>query len=433
MRIPPSVKLKWGPYEDDTYSYSATATDRHSNSTESEKQELIVSNHDTTSPELTISHSPESPESNQKITLTAEASDESGISQIQILVAEEVVKTCENTSECEVEVGPYEEGTYSYSATATDRHSNSTESEKQELIVSNHDTTSPELTISHSPESPESNQKITLTAEASDESGISQIQILVAEEVVKTCENTSECEVEVGPYEDGTYSYSATATDRHSNSTESEKQELTVSNNDTTSPELSINHSPESPESNQKITLTAEASDESGISQIQILVAEEVVKTCENTSECEVEVGPYEDGTYSYSATATDRHSNSTESEKQELTVSNNDTTSPELTISHSPESPESNQKITLTAEASDESGISQIQILVAEEVVKTCENTSECEVEVGPYEEGTYSYSATATDRHSNSTESEKQELIVSNHDTTSPELTISHSPERS
>ena len=61
-----------------------------------------------------------------------------------------------------------------------------------------------------------------------------------------------------------------------------------------------------------------------------------------------------------------------------------NDTTSPELTISHSPESPESNQKITLTAEASDESGIRQIQILVAEEVVKTCEDTSECEVEVG-------------------------------------------------
>ena len=241
-------------------------------------------------------------------------------------MAEEVVKTCENTSECEVEVGPYEEGTYSYSATATDRHSNSTESEKQELIVSNQDTTSPELTISHSPESPESNQKITLTAEASDESGISQIQILVAEEVVKTCENTSECEVEVGPYEEGTYSYSATATDRHSNSTESEKQELTVSNHDTTSPQVELSHSPQNPLDNQKVTFTAHANDDTGVKEIIIYVDGKVVKECTSITKCEVSNGPFSPGLHTYSAKVIDYSTNefNTDKKKFHVTAHNN-------------------------------------------------------------------------------------------------------------
>ena len=92
------------------------------------------------------------------------------------------------------------------------------------------DNTPPTVTVTHNPPSPNSTQRVTFTATAKDESGISQINIFVDKGIARTC-TSSPCTFTGGPYSAGsTHTYYATARDASPNQNlgTSSKQSFTV-------------------------------------------------------------------------------------------------------------------------------------------------------------------------------------------------------------
>ena len=80
---------------------------------------------DFTPPDVTANHDPQTPLSNQQVTFTATATDASGISQIQIFVDNELVQTCEIVTLCIYTSDPYSSGEiHEYYASAIDNSAN---------------------------------------------------------------------------------------------------------------------------------------------------------------------------------------------------------------------------------------------------------------------------------------------------------------------
>ena len=151
--------------------------------------------------------------------------------------------------------------------------------------------TPPTVSVSHLPTNPLTTDTVTITASASDASGIKQIQIYVDNVNIKTC-TSSPC-IYSNTFTQGTHTYYATALDNYDNMGVDplvEKKLFSVTSNDLTSPTLSITHSPPNPTSTQQVTLNVIASDvntgNSGINEIKIYVDGVVSKTCAFTSAC---------------------------------------------------------------------------------------------------------------------------------------------------
>jgi hypothetical protein len=263
---------------------------------------------DTSPPSIDISHSPDSPDNSQEINITADATDDTGIDQVDIFLKDKKVKTCEGKQTCTVAAGPYDDGTYIYYATATDTNGNKAKSLEEEIIVATKDTTPPEVEVTHSPSNPSDSQEITLEATASDESGISQIALFVEDEKVKTCEGKETCTVKLSARSEGTYSYYATATDKDGNEQTTSKEQLVVE--DKTAPEVSISHSPSDPYKDEIVIFTAGAEDENGIQLIEIYVDAKLEKTCSNVSQCVFKNNSFSLGEHKYYVKAIDKSSN---------------------------------------------------------------------------------------------------------------------------
>jgi hypothetical protein len=167
---------------------------------------------DKTPPTINLSISPEKPTTENQVTLTASAQDESGIALIEILVDGTSVKQCRETTSCTATVGPYtlsseSEGiTVNVQAQVYDSYGNRGESVSS-FVVSNavpkppEDTTPPEIfDLQFSPSKPRSGENITLTVTANDpESGVDSISFS-ADGKSDVCEASS-CSITVGPYQ----------------------------------------------------------------------------------------------------------------------------------------------------------------------------------------------------------------------------------------
>ena len=266
---------------------------------------------DTTPPTVQVAHSPSEPTGTDAITFSAIASDDRGISRVQILVDGEAVKECPG-SPCVYEGGPYagRDGVM-VAAVAWDSAGNEGQSGEQRLSLSaTPDTTPPTVQVTHSPSDPTSADLVTFRATASDDGGISRIQILVDGEPAKEC-TASPCVYEGGPYTDrSSVTCAAIAWDAAGNRGESGDQHLSLSAPpDTTPPTVQVTYSPSDPTSADPVTFRATASDEGGLSRVQILVNAVLAKECPG-SPCEYVGGPYAAGDVTYGANAYDRAGN---------------------------------------------------------------------------------------------------------------------------
>jgi len=79
---------------------------------------------------------------------------------------------------------------------------------------------------------------------------------------------------------------------------------------DTIAPTVSVNHSPVSPLTSQTITISANASDASGIKEIKLYIDASLVKTCTLLTTCSHPTSYSTAGTHTYYATATDNSAN---------------------------------------------------------------------------------------------------------------------------
>ena len=106
---------------DTTYHFRACAS--NSEGTVCGSDMTFKTEKDTYPPGVSISYSPESPDTNEEVTFTTEASDDSGIKKIQIFVSGDMAHEC-SESPCIYVGGPYPEGTVTYSAEAWDTEDN---------------------------------------------------------------------------------------------------------------------------------------------------------------------------------------------------------------------------------------------------------------------------------------------------------------------
>jgi hypothetical protein len=97
---------------------------------------------DTEPPQLSLSHSPQNPLSNQAVTFEVSATDPSGIDWIEIWVrapgqsVASKLGTCQNNSTCRLQGGPYSAGEGQYFARAKDMRGNQVESATRTFDVS---------------------------------------------------------------------------------------------------------------------------------------------------------------------------------------------------------------------------------------------------------------------------------------------------------
>lgn len=177
---------------------------------------------DTVLPEVIVRHVPERIEPGQRVTFIAEAKDNIGIRRIELLIDGKVVEASKS-SPCVFDGGPYDQGsTVRYSAYAYDEAGNRAWSGEWSLqigaVMESIDTISPKVTVGHTPQEPQADQRVTFTVEAEDNIGIERIEFLVNGQVVE--ESASSSLVFVGgPYgEVAVVYYSAYAYDAAGNS-----------------------------------------------------------------------------------------------------------------------------------------------------------------------------------------------------------------------
>ncbi len=120
--------------KDDSGEDEKDASDVDEKEEDEDKEEAAK---DTTPPEVKISHVPSKPDDSQKVTFTADASDDSDIKEISIILNGKTVKTCTGKNTCELQTDPFKPGSYKYSAKAQDNSGsgNSTKTSQKSFRV----------------------------------------------------------------------------------------------------------------------------------------------------------------------------------------------------------------------------------------------------------------------------------------------------------
>jgi len=302
-------------------------------------------------------------------------------------------------------------------------------------VVSAGDTIPPTVSIFYTPPNPTTADKITFTAYAEDASGIDIIWMRVNGDWVKSCPGDY-CTYTGGPYPAGEVTYEAKARDKAGNEQSTGTLYLNVrkpTTEDTKPPSVSITYSPTSPTTDDRITFTATAEDASGIDAIWIRVNDTWVRMC-TTAYCTYTGGPYPEGEVTYEAKARDKAGNEQLTGTRYLNVEElifEDTKPPSVSITYSPTSPTTDDRITFTATAEDASGIGGLELWVTGTLVKTCA-LSPCTYVTGPYPVGAVTYKVRAWDKLGNEQSTVTLYLIVAKaaQDTTPPFVSMTYSP---
>ncbi len=352
----------------------------------------VVSAADTIPPTVSIFYTPPNPTTADKITFTAYAEDASGIGIIWIRINGDWVKSCPGDY-CTYTGGPYPAGEVTYEAKARDKAGNEQSTGTLYLTVGEalHDTTPPSVNITYSPTNPTTDDRITFTATAEDASGIDAIWMRINGDWVRMC-TTAYCTYTGGPYPEGKVTYEAKARDKAGNEQLTGTRYLNVekpTTEDTEPPSVSITYSPTSPTTDDILTFTVTAEDDSGIGGLELWVTGTLVKTCA-ISPCTYVTGPYPVGAVTYKARAWDKLGNEQSTDTLYLTVEKaaQDTTPPFVSMTYSPINPTTTDNITFTAYGRDAGGIGGLQIWVNSSLVKTCLG-SRCIYIGGPYPAG--------------------------------------------
>jgi len=350
-------------------------------------------------------------EDTQSTTLSCSASDNLALSSIAIYknaTDTTPVQTC-TASPCSVSVIYYAPGVHYAKCVATD---NAGLSSSATTTVTVNDITSPSVSLSATPSAVAVGDTVTLSCSASDNVGVSTITIYRDQgdaTPATTCNNTTACSVDVIYLTYGTYTPECVATDPSGNSASAT---ATVNVNDGAAPSIiSFTASPSTVnEDTQSTTLACDASDNTNISSIKIYknaTDATPAKTCTinaSSGSCSVSVIYYAPGTH-YAECVVDDVSGLSSSKT--TTVYVNDITSPTITsFTADPSSIPVNSSTTLSCSATDNVGISSIQIYknsTDTTPVQTC-STSSCSATVTYTTAGTYTPKCVATDPSGNS-----------------------------
>ena len=224
------------------------------------------------------------------------------------------VKICLSTTSCSFISNSYSVGIHTYYATASDINNNQSRDPSigaKSFTITPQDNNPPNITITNPKNNEILNGVINITANATDDIGVVKVEFYDSLSLIGTNTNS--------PYSiswdttnlTGVRSLYAKAYDTANNIGTSSIVNVTinVTINDTIKPIVSVTHYPQNPNNLQEVTLTATATDASGIAQIQIYIDNNSVQIC-TLSPCSTLPTTYSLGTHTYYATALDINNN---------------------------------------------------------------------------------------------------------------------------
>jgi len=409
------------------YDLRAVARDGAGGTTNSEVVTVAVQNGapaDTTPPSVALTAPAEGATVSGTTTISADASDNVAVARVDFVVDNKVVGT-DTSSPYSVawDSTKVSDGTVTLRARATDTSNNTTVSAKRSVTVENSnppiDTTPPTVALTAPADGATVSGSTTISATASDNVAVAQVQFLVNGNVVGTDA--------IAPYSvswdsttvpNGSATLSARAADLAGNSATSATRSVTVANGgppptDTTPPTVSLTAPAGGATVSGTTTISADASDNVAVAQVDFLVNGNVVGT-DTSSPYSVawDSRTVSNGTATLSARATDTSNNSAMSATRSVTVDNGDTTPPSVSLADP--GAELRGTKTLSATASDAGGVARVVFQISpmgqnswSTIATVTAVPYTAEFATTSVADGNYDFRAVATDNAGNSANS--------------------------
>ena len=282
------------------------------------------------------------------------------------------------------------------------------------LLLGSGDGEAPTVTISVSPSAPSEGEVVTFVANA-DAEDLGGMEIVVNGETVAECTG-SPCEYAGGPYPAGTVTYRVVAWDRTGNRNEGVTASVGImpAAVDSVGPTVHV----EALVEGDRVTVTGDASDESGIEEIILLVKVGAsgdwvdIETCASPT-CSFSGGPFPIGPISCRAKARDTEGNEATSEAIAVEVTK-DETPPEVELAVIPSNPTSADLVTFAATATDVNGVERIEVYIDYGHLLTECSNSPCSRTWGPFNAGEQDIWAFAWDAEGNRGGSGRATLVI-------------------
>jgi len=303
------------------------------------------------------------------VTLSADARDNVGVTRVvfyrgPVQLGEKALLTPsqQSTVTWDVPVTNADNGTAAFSAIAYDAAGNASAAGLVSVSITI-DVAPPDVVLSSSATLVNLPTTVTLAASASDDTGVAKVAFFSGP--TKLGERTSPpyvWTVNLTAANNGTLQYTAVATDGFGKSTTSNVVTITV-DIDTVPPVVSLSSSKTSVTTPQTITLTASASDNRGqVAKVEFYRnGVKIGETASPPFTQSVDLAVADNGTLTFQAKAYDPSNNVGSSNNVVVTVSI-ETIPPTVTLSASPTTLTAPGLVTLTASASDASGIAKVE-----------------------------------------------------------------------
>jgi len=409
------------------YTLNVRAYDAAGNVGQSGNINVTVMN-DITPPAVAISSPTVDSTVSGTVTVTASATDNVGVNKVEFY-ENGVLRAAVNAA-------PYSyswntlavtNGSYSLSARAYDNTGNSAQSTDVSVTVNNADSTMPTVAISSPSTSATVSGTVAVTANASDNIGVSRVEFYV-NNVLQATDTTSSYSFSwsTTTVTNGSYTLSARAYDAAGNVGQSTNVSVTVNNADITMPTVAISSPSASATVSGTVAVTANATDNIGVSRVEFYV-NNVLQSTDTSS-------PYSfswstttvtNGSFALSARAYDATGNVGQSANVSVTVNNADSTIPTVAISSPSASATASGTVAVSANASDNIGVSRVEFYV-NNVLQATDTTSPYSYSwnTAAVANGSYTLSAKAYDAAGNSAQTN---LVVNVfNDLSAPVLTL-------
>jgi hypothetical protein len=390
---------------------------------------------DSTPPTVSLATSAASVTTPSTITLTATASDNVGVTRVELydgatLVATKTAAPYTQT----VAFTAANNGTHAYTAKAFDAAGNSATSSAVNVVVSIGDIIPPTVSLASSATSVTTASTITLTATATDNVGVVRVEFYDGTTLLgsKTAAPWTQT-VALTAANNGTHSYTAKAFDAAGSSATSSAVAVVVNiGGDNQAPTVSLASSATSVTTATTITLTATATDNVGVTRVEFydgttLLASDTASPWSQT----VALVAANNGTHSYTAKAFDAAGNNATSAAVSVVVNIGDTQAPTVSLASSSVNVTTASTITLTATASDNVGVARVEIYDGATLLATKTATPYTQtVSLTAANNGTHSYTAKAFDAAGNNATSAIVAVVVNIGDTIPPTVTLAATP---
>ncbi|GGL97486.1 Ig-like domain-containing protein [Deinococcus aerophilus] len=382
-----------------TVGYRAVATDAAGNSAESSAS--VIVDIDVTKPTISLAAAPTTVTTAGNVTLVAAASDNVAVTKVTFYRGNtEIGSDTTAPYTLSAAVTAADNGTVGYRAVATDAAGNSAESSAS--VTVNIDATMPTVSLTATPTTITAAGSVTLTADAKDDVGITKVTFYRGNtEIGSDTTAPYTLSAAVTAADNGTVGYRAVAIDTAGNSAESSAS--VIVNIDVIKPTVSLTATPTTVTTAGNVTLVAAASDNVAVTKVTFYRGNtEIGSDTTAPYTLSAAVTAADNGTVGYRAVATDAAGNSAESSAS--VIVDIDVIKPTVSLMAAPTTVTTAGNVTLTANASDNVGVTKVDFYDNNVLIGTDMNAPFSMSRTYTYaDNGTHTIKAVASDAQGN------------------------------